>query len=186
MGTFRSALVAFGLLVATFACSYVIASHRITDAMAQGASAARDTVDAGVLDAAPVLTADTIPDATAEPGEALTTVRQFWSYGVWQGIVAILLIMAAAVVRRMEPKDIDGDGKPDPVGWRGWTWTIAGGLLMVGVPLLSIGIGVAGATWNAVGIGLVGALALAINNRNPVRGEKHPEYSPFAKVTGTP
>lgn len=148
--------------------AFLLTTYTIDDARAQGVSEVRDAgldVDAGLR----------VPDPVTEPAESIGEVKRMWNLGVFQGVVLAILIIAAAVHRRTEPEDRDGDGKPDvDHGWRGKTWSITGAVLMIGVPLLSVVTGVAGASWNAVGIGVVAGIGLLASNLNPKKGSKAP------------
>lgn len=169
--------------------AYLTTNRLIDDARAQGASEARDAgLDvpdaqvAGPATVEPVVTAaPTEPDPTkvvdpvAKPSEAFIEAKEFWNAGGFQFAVYLLLLIASIIYVRLKPGDKDGDGKPDIEGWRGKTWAIAGASLMVLVPLLAKAAGELGATWNAVGIGLVGGVGLLMTNINPQRGAKHPD-----------
>jgi hypothetical protein len=111
-----------------------------------------------------------VPDVLEQPAEAFSLVRTFFGDGYFVGAVVLLLVLASAVYVRMRPADKDGDGKPDPEGWRGRTWVISGAVLLVGGALLAKLTGVGGARWGAVRAAAGAAAALLLPNLNPKRG----------------
>lgn len=148
-------------LALAFMTARAFTSWSIADAVAQGATEARDAGTTSSVD---------VPDPVAHPAESISEAKRLWNAGAWQGIVFVVLVVAGAIHRRTEPKDEDGDGQPDPKGWEGKVWSLTGALAMVGVPLLSVATHVAGATWNAVAIGLVAAGSLVLFSKDPVKG----------------
>lgn len=162
--------------------AYLTTDRLISDARAQGMAEMRDAgsgvpeaVVAGPTDVVSIKVVGplVVADPIERPAAALSEVKKFWNIGGFQFVVFVLLMLASAINMRMKPADTDGDGHPDPVGWRGKTWAITGAVVMVATPLLAVLIGEFDATWNAVGIGVVSAFGLLMTNINPKRGAKH-------------
>lgn len=127
--------------------------------------------DTGVAPPAAAAGEVTPPDPVADPGSAWTLTRTMWQRGGWPAVVILLWILAAAYVKRMEPKDGDGDGRPDIKGWRGHSWAIAVALLIVLGPAAAALLEAEGASWAAVPYAVVAAVLAYIRISNPVRGE---------------
>jgi hypothetical protein len=118
----------------------------------------------------PVQPSIVAPDPIESPQSAIDLGRTVWQRGGWQFAVVLCWVLSAFVVKRLEPKDGDGDGKPDPVGWKGKTWAIAFGLLAVLGPAAAVALGAPGAAWAGVLPGIPVLIAAVMDVANPKRG----------------
>lgn len=110
------------------------------------------------------------PDPIAAPVEAWTWARAVWQRGGWQFAVCLVWLVAVVITRRMRPADTNGDGRPDPVGWHGRTWSIAVGVLAVAGPAAAVALGAEGAGWQGVLVGVPVLIAAVMDAANPQRG----------------
>jgi hypothetical protein len=171
----RSTWISFALLVVIpFAAVWAFASTRwaIADPPAlvdAGPGAGPAAAGVGVEPTQPSILPEP-PDPLADPGSAWTLGRLTWQRGGWQFAVVMCWVLSAFVVKRLEPKDGDGDGKPDAVGWKGKAWAIGFGLLAVLGPAAAVALGAPGAAWVGVLPGIPVLIASVMDAVNPKRG----------------
>lgn len=133
--------------------------------------------DATLPGEGPIVVPPLPADPVATPGEAAGFLSHYWQIGGWPLSLAVLGIALSVAAVMLRPKDEDGDGKPDPKGWRGYIWIASTALLFPLVPLLDRAAGLLGSSWSAVGAGLAAGVSLAWGY---VWGMRAPKKAPSA------
>ena len=160
------------LIAIALACGLTYAIAPTVFSYAEDGGTAPSLIDAGALDGSAIAPAETpkAPDPIDQPRETTSMLKEYWQRGGWQFTVIAAWLIAAFFHKRLEPEDEDGDGKPDPHGWKGRTWAISGALLLVLVPLAAMVMKLEGASLSVVAAAVPTAIVALMSASNPKKG----------------